>query len=113
MSSSNHPITLEKVRSYLKRAGLEVLSVAEAAYFTWQDPRTPRRARWALVSALIYLLSPIDAIPDMLPGGFTDDIGVLLTAMTVAGTVGREHHKQARVRHGLTPPQTRDVNSIE
>jgi len=32
------------------------------------DPRTPRKARWALIGLAIYIASPIDPIPDFLPG---------------------------------------------
>lgn len=34
-----------------------------------------------IVGALGYLISPIDAIPDMLPGGLTDDIAIILAAI--------------------------------
>ena len=34
-----------------------------------------------IVGALGYLISPADAIPDMLPGGLTDDAGVLAAAV--------------------------------
>ena len=36
----------------------------------------------AIVGALGYFISPIDAVPDMLPGGLVDDGGVL--ALVVA-----------------------------
>lgn len=39
------------------------------------DPRTPRRAKWALIGLAIYVASPIDPIPDFLPGvGFLDEL---------------------------------------
>ncbi len=39
-----------------------------------QVPRTT--ILWAVV-AILYFLSPIDAIPDLLPGGFIDDIAMI------------------------------------
>lgn len=30
-----------------------------------------------IVAALLYLVSPLDLIPDMLPGGFVDDAAVI------------------------------------
>jgi len=39
------------------------------------DPRTPRRARWLLIGLAIYVASPVDLIPDMLPGiGHLDEL---------------------------------------
>jgi uncharacterized membrane protein YkvA (DUF1232 family) len=38
---------------------------------------TPKQAiLWAL-AAIIYFLSPLDAIPDILPGGYLDDIAFI------------------------------------
>lgn len=42
------------------------------------DPRTPPAAWWLLRFALIYLLSPLDLIPDAIPViGFLDDVMLL------------------------------------
>lgn len=39
------------------------------------DPRTPRRARWWLIGLSLYIMSPIDLIPDVLPViGLLDEI---------------------------------------
>ncbi len=54
------------------------------------DPAVPRRSRLALGALLLYLRSPIDLLPDLLPGiGTVDDLilaGVVLRR--VAGRIG-------------------------
>jgi len=49
------------------------------------DARTPRVARFLLLSALAYLASPIDLIPDMIPViGQFDDLLVVSTLVWIA-----------------------------
>ncbi len=39
------------------------------------DPRTPRQARWLLIGVAIYVASPVDLIPDVIPGiGHLDEV---------------------------------------
>ncbi len=46
------------------------------------DPRTPRRARWLLVGLAIYLVSPIDLIPDFIPVlGHADEVVLVPLAL--------------------------------
>jgi uncharacterized membrane protein YkvA (DUF1232 family) len=50
------------------------------------DPATPRSARVALVALLAYLLSPIDLVPDFLPGiGSLDDLIVVAVVLRWTG----------------------------
>ncbi len=47
-----------------------------------QDPDAPWVGKAIAIGALIYLISPIDAIPDIIPGlGLTDDVGIILAAV--------------------------------
>src|SRR5262245_47069691 len=52
---------------------------------TWRllrDPRVPLSAKLIPVGALIYVLSPLDIIPDLLPVlGQLDDLGIVLAGM--------------------------------
>ena len=42
------------------------------------------KQNWVLIAAIIYVISPIDFIPDtLLPVGFADDIAVLLATLFI------------------------------
>ncbi len=90
-----------KIKKYSKKAGLEVLSLAEASYLTLKDPSLSLKHKALLTGALIYLLSPLDGVPDFLPGGYLDDISVLFAALMATGPVGQQHLKKCRLKHGL------------
>ena len=57
------------------------------------DPETPRGSRLLLVGSLIWIVSPIDLLPEFLPGiGPVDDIVVAaLVLRSVGRRLGREH----------------------
>jgi uncharacterized membrane protein YkvA (DUF1232 family) len=67
-----------------------------AAYFCALDPATPARAKGILLAALAYFILPVDAVPDFLVGvGFTDDVTVLLAAISVVGAHITPAHREA------------------
>lgn len=70
-----------------------------AAYFCALDPQTPARAKAVLLGALAYFVMPVDMIPDFVAGlGFTDDLTVLLTAITVVrGNITSAHMESAEL----------------
>lgn len=72
-----------------RRAGRMVPFMDEvvAAYYCALDQKTPTRVRMTLMAALAYFVLPFYVIPDMLVGiGFTDDIAVLMAALTAVRT---------------------------
>ena len=63
-----------------------------AAFYCAFDPATPVKVKGILLAALAYFIMPIDVIPDVLLGlGFTDDMAVLYTAISMI----RSHMTQA------------------
>jgi uncharacterized membrane protein YkvA (DUF1232 family) len=52
----------------LKALGVDLVRLPGRLRRVAADPRTPRRARWWLIALAIYVASPIDLIPDFLPG---------------------------------------------
>ena len=70
-----------KVKRFGRKMGAAVLKPALLLYYLWMRPETPAWAKAIAASALIYLVCPVDAIPDLLPGGYVDDAGVLAAAV--------------------------------
>ena len=84
---------LKKSLSHLPFAE-DVLS----AYYCAFDPATPIKVKGTLLAALAYFILPFDVIPDFILGlGFTDDMAVLFTALTlVRNHVTTHHHERAK-----------------
>ncbi|MER3424869.1 MAG: hypothetical protein C4293_18250 [Nitrospiraceae bacterium] len=67
-----------------------------------EEPRVPKLAKWLIGLALAYRLSPIDLIPDFLPGiGYLDDamivpILVMLAFKLIPNAVVEENRSRAR-----------------
>ena len=91
----------KKIEKYSRRAGKEVLAISEAVFLTMKDPKISWAQKTLIVGSLAYLLLPIDAIPDFLPGGYVDDVGIMLSAIASAGKVGKKHLQECRLKHGL------------
>ena len=69
---------LNKLARFAGRLGEPIVRQLYALYYLWDSPHTPRRAKMIIVGALVYFLSPIDSIPDLMgPLGFSDDIAVI------------------------------------
>lgn len=88
----------EKVKGYAKVAGENVLEPALKMYYAALDADTPAWAKVAIIGALGYFISPVDAIPDMIPvAGYADDLGVLTAALaTTAAHIKDEHVRKAK-----------------
>ena len=89
-----------KVRRYAKAAGKNLVETALQLYYAAESPQTPVAAKGVIYGALAYFISPIDIIPDLLPGvGYTDDLAVLLAAIgIVAANISPEIKEQARIK---------------
>lgn len=66
----------------LRTLGLDLVRLPGRLRRVAADPRTPRRARWWLIGLAIYVASPIDPIPDFIPGiGHLDEIVIVPLAL--------------------------------
>lgn len=71
----------DKLLKYAKEAGLKVIYIALLLYYTLQNPEVPKWAKGVIMGALGYFIVPADALPDILPGGYVDDLGALFFAL--------------------------------
>jgi uncharacterized membrane protein YkvA (DUF1232 family) len=93
----------EKVKKYAVSAGEGVIEIALKLYYALQDSDTPIWAKGVIIAALGYFISPVDAIPDVVPVvGYSDDLGVLAAAVAaVAAHIKEDHvnHAKETIRH--------------
>lgn len=92
------PAFWNKVLHFAKAAGREVIERALQLYYAAQHAETPAWAKTVIYGALGYFIFPVDTIPDTVPViGFTDDLGVLIAAITtVAMHVNEDVKDRAR-----------------
>lgn len=92
----------EKVAEMAKKAGLKVIYAALLLYYVMMAESTSIKDKTLIASALAYFVSPIDIIPDFLPGiGYTDDLVILLFVLkTVRDNVTDEIKNQAKAKLG-------------
>lgn len=74
-----------KLKKHAVNAGIKVVYSGLVLYYALQSPNTSARDKAIIYGALGYLILPIDIIPDFVPGGFADDLGVLLFATARVG----------------------------
>jgi uncharacterized membrane protein YkvA (DUF1232 family) len=86
--------------TFAKKIGLKSIYTVLLLYYAYVRKDTPAWAKNIILGTLGYLLSPIDAIPDLSPIiGYTDDIGVLSFGLvTIAAYVNDEVRQKARKR---------------
>lgn len=85
----------DKAKKYAKAAGESVLEPALKMYYSATDADTPAWAKATIYAALGYFISPIDAIPDIVPViGYSDDLGVLVAAVAATAAHIKDQHVQ-------------------
>ncbi len=89
--------SLSDIKSTFRRVGEQAIEKLLIAWHVAVDPRTPLWARGVLGSALVYFGMPLDAVPDFLPIGYTDDLTLLVSALAATAMCVRfRHFRMAR-----------------
>jgi uncharacterized membrane protein YkvA (DUF1232 family) len=92
----NEPSFWEKIKNYAGAAGIDVIEKALILYYCLIDRDTPAWAKAVIIGALGYFVVPVDLIPDVIPvAGYSDDLGGLLSALTMVAIHIKSEHKAA------------------
>ncbi|RCV91610.1 YkvA family protein [Billgrantia montanilacus] len=59
----------------------DLIYYAKLLWYVMQEPGVPVAMKAAAVGALGYLISPVDMVPDVLPGGLVDDLAVVMSVL--------------------------------
>jgi uncharacterized membrane protein YkvA (DUF1232 family) len=85
----------EKLGSFAKSAGREVVEKALLLFYAGQEENAPAWAKTTIVAALGYFIMPLDAIADLTPAlGYADDLGVLVLALAAVATYINDNVRQ-------------------
>lgn len=96
MDEFNEVSFWQKVKTVAMKAGKKVIHQSLKLYYCLLDDDTPAWAKTVIIAALAYFITPIDAVIDIIPGGYVDDLGALITAAaTVAAHIKDVHVAQA------------------
>ncbi len=86
------------LRKYARRLGIQAVYSMLLLLHAYRRPDTPRWAKNIVLGVLGYVISPIDAIPDLTPIlGYTDDIGMLsFGVVTIAAYINEDVRTKAK-----------------
>jgi uncharacterized membrane protein YkvA (DUF1232 family) len=95
-----------------------LLAQARLAVRLWREPRVPALVKAIPVLAALYVISPIDLVPDMLLGlGQLDDLGIVILAMELfvrlCPTDAAAYHRDAIAQGRRYSPMSVHDDAIE
>ena len=87
----------KKLKGFAGKAGIKVVYLALLLYYMLVDKAIDLQSKLTIVAALGYFIFPFDILPDLLPViGFTDDLSVLVFALSVVkGEINETHRLKA------------------
>jgi uncharacterized membrane protein YkvA (DUF1232 family) len=84
-----------KIKRVAKKAGTSVIYAVLLLFYVLQKPEVPKKVKTVIIGALGYFILPLDLIPDIAVGlGYTDDLGVLVSALVTASMYVDEDVKE-------------------
>ncbi len=101
-----------------KRRARRLKAEVYALYLAYRDPRVPWYAKVLAACVVGYAISPIDLIPDFIPGlGYLDDLvliplGIALTLRLIPSEVMVECRERARTEVAAGKPVSRAAAAV-
>src|SRR5215207_7465071 len=89
--------------------GCALLRQARLVFRLLRDDRVPTAAKLIVPAAVMYLISPLDVVPDLIPLlGQIDDIGLLVLSLMAFVRLCPQHlvHEHERALEGEPPAST-------
>ena len=78
---------VEKISRVAKRAGAKLVYASLILFYTLQSDKIGMKDKAIIIGALVYLISPLDVVPDAIPiAGLSDDLAVLLYVLKMVWT---------------------------
>ena len=92
------PEILSQIQAIATRIGRDLLEKVLQLFFAANQPQIPVWAKSVIYSALVYLVLPMDAIPDIIPiTGYVDDVSTIAAALSaVAFCINDDVRQRAR-----------------
>ena len=89
---------LDKVTKYGKLIGINALYKAVQLWFVLQKPDVPASTKAVIMGALVYLIAPLDFLPDLMPVlGYTDDfVAITFALIKVQGYIDEEVERKSK-----------------
>lgn len=102
MAQSREPASLEPMVMPSPRRGPSALRLLRRPRALWRflrDRDAPRLPRVLAVLAVLYVVMPLDAVPDVVPlFGWLDDLGITAAVLTYVATQAARHEEQRQAR---------------
>lgn len=108
----SRPKLWQKLKSQASRLSRSTMQLVLKLYYAAIDDDTPSWAKATIYTALAYFILPLDAIPDFILGGYTDDLTTLTAAVyTITKHIKPEHQEKAEQKlqqwfSGSTEPES-------
>lgn len=71
----------KKIAKSAQKAGVKVVYTAYLLWLVLKSDTTSIKEKTLILIALGYFIAPLDLLPDVIPGGFVDDLAAILFAL--------------------------------